>query len=87
MEELIRYTRALMLLQLSALQAAAARGEVAPVKPELVLSQAGFTAREIAEMLDKTPAAVAKAISRARSGRRENATLMESTAEHGDSNV
>ncbi len=87
MEELIRYMRAVMLIQLSSLQAAAARGEVPGIKPELVLSQAGFSAREIGEMLGKSSAAVAKAISRARSSRRESITETAGTAEYGEDNV
>jgi DNA-directed RNA polymerase specialized sigma24 family protein len=61
MEELVKYLRALVLLQVQAMS-----GDEAPVKVEITLSRAGFSAREIAEMTGKTQAAVAKAISRAR---------------------
>ena len=67
MEELIKYMRALVLLQLQAAPATPAGGPApAGAKAELLLARAGFAHREIAEMLGKTPAAVAKAISRAK---------------------
>lgn len=72
MEELLRYTKALMLLQLQSVQQLAATREEFQFRPELLLADAGFGSREIAIMLDKTPAAVAKAISRARAARKNN---------------
>lgn len=72
MEELLRYMRAMVMLQLHSAQTASGRGDAGlPFKPEVLLADAGFSAREIATMLDKTPAAVAKAISRGRSVRRQ----------------
>jgi hypothetical protein len=61
MDELIRYLRALVLLQLH--QGADGTGAL---KPEALLALAGFTHREIGAMLGKNPAAVAQAVSRAR---------------------
>jgi DNA-directed RNA polymerase specialized sigma24 family protein len=60
--DLLRYTKALVLLQLQSLT------ESEPVKPEVLLSRVGLSAREIAEMLGKNPGAVAKAIQRAEKG-------------------
>ena len=57
--ELIRYTRALLVLQVQALGKTEDQ-----VKPETLLARAGLSAREIAELLGKNPAAVAKAIQR-----------------------
>jgi hypothetical protein len=70
-EELAKYLKALVLLQLHSAPFApnGASGSGAtptPSKPEVLLSRAGFTHREIADLLGKTPTAVAKAISRAR---------------------
>lgn len=70
MDELVRCMRAMLMLQLQTAQASAARGEGPAFKPELLLAEAGFAAREIASMLGKSPAAVAKAISRGRAARR-----------------
>lgn len=61
MDELIKYVRALVILQLQQMA-----GEGASQKPELLLSDAGFSHAEIAEMLKKKPGAIAKSISRAR---------------------
>jgi DNA-directed RNA polymerase specialized sigma24 family protein len=58
--ELVKYARALLLLQLQALNKTDD-----PVKPELLLSRAGLNAREIADLLGKNSGAVAKAIQRA----------------------
>jgi DNA-directed RNA polymerase specialized sigma24 family protein len=75
MEELIKYLRAMVFLQVQALS-----GGEAFQKPELLLSRAGLTAREIAEALGKNQAAVAKAIERAKKASRtaitESATLL-----------
>lgn len=60
--ELLRYTKALVLLQLQSLT------ESEPAKPEVLLSRVGLSAREIAEMLGKNPGAVAKALQRAGKG-------------------
>jgi DNA-directed RNA polymerase specialized sigma24 family protein len=58
--ELVKYTKALVLLQLQTL----GRPDE-PVKPEILLSRAGLNAREIAELLGKNSGAVAKTIQRA----------------------
>jgi DNA-directed RNA polymerase specialized sigma24 family protein len=60
MKALVRYTKALLALQVQALNKTED-----PVKPEIVLARAGLAAREIAELLGKSPAAVAKALQRA----------------------
>jgi DNA-directed RNA polymerase specialized sigma24 family protein len=65
MEELVKYMRAMVVLQLQALP-----NDEASQKPELLLSRAGFTAREIADILGKNQAAVAKAIERAKKASR-----------------
>jgi DNA-directed RNA polymerase specialized sigma24 family protein len=67
MEELVKYLRASVLLQI---QATLDPDEVA--KPEVILARAGFSHKEIAELLDKNAAAVAKAISRDRAGRKRS---------------
>jgi DNA-directed RNA polymerase specialized sigma24 family protein len=61
MEELEKYLRALVLLQLDA-----QRQEGEARNPMLLLSQAGFANPEIAELLDKNTGAVQKAVERAR---------------------
>jgi DNA-directed RNA polymerase specialized sigma24 family protein len=70
MDELLRYMKAMVLLQLDMAQRQAADSKGPLFRPELLLAQAGFAARDIATMVDKSPAAVAKAISRARAARR-----------------
>lgn len=62
-EDLVKYTRALLLLQVRSLTKTDD-----PVKPEILLARAGLGAREIAELLGKNAAAVAKAIQRAGKG-------------------
>jgi DNA-directed RNA polymerase specialized sigma24 family protein len=61
--ELVKYTKALLLLQLQGLSKTDD-----PEKPELLLARAGLSAREIAELLGKKSGAVAKAIQRAGKG-------------------
>jgi len=58
--------KAMVFLQLQALAGPDTFG-----KPELLLSKAGFPQREIADLLGKSPAAVAKTISRARAAQRK----------------
>jgi DNA-binding CsgD family transcriptional regulator len=70
-EELVKYMRALVLLQLGVaarVSAGSGAGPAATVRSEVLLARSGFSHREIAEMIGKTPAAVAKAISRAKLG-------------------
>ena len=59
-DELVKATNALLLVQLQALMVEAERD-----KPELVLSRAGYTAKEIAGLVGKKEAAIAKTIQRA----------------------
>jgi predicted transcriptional regulator len=65
MEEMLKYLRALTFLQLQTVT-----GGAAYAKPEWLLERAGFTHKEIAQMLGKTQHAVSKSISRARLGAR-----------------
>ena len=61
MDELVPYLKALVLLQLAAME------QTTPdAKPELLLWKAGFSHKDIAELLGKSYAAVAKSISRAK---------------------
>lgn len=59
-EQLVKLTRAVLLVQLQALTKAEERE-----KPEVVLDRAGFSAREVAKLLNKNQHAVAKALQRA----------------------
>lgn len=72
MEELAKYLKALVLIQLGAAQQRAEREGRSP-KFELLLADAGFSTAEVAQMLGKSPAAAAKAISRGRAARRATA--------------
>lgn len=65
MDEIVKYLKALVILQLNR----QADGTIA--KPELMLHLAGIKNKEIAEMLGKKEAAVAKSISRAKPGAKE----------------
>lgn len=58
-KELLKYTKALLALQIQALDPAEDRA-----KPEILMARAGLTARDIGKLLGKKPAAVAKAIQR-----------------------
>lgn len=77
MDELLRYMRAMVMLQLHVAQVVADDTERAPLRPELLLADAGFSSREISTMLTKSPAAVAKAITRGRASRRGNTEPVE----------
>ncbi|HBB87597.1 MAG TPA: hypothetical protein DC047_08280 [Blastocatellia bacterium] len=61
--EMLKYTRALLLLEVYRLSKSDDSA-----KPEILLARAGLTAREIAELLGKNLAAVAKSIQRAGKG-------------------
>ena len=61
MEELLKYMKALVFLQ-----AQITNGGEKPVKVEFLLARAGMSYAEIAEILGKTEAAVAKAVQRAK---------------------
>ena len=73
MEELVRYARALLLLQLKQVEISAQAGKGTVIRAEVLLADAGFGAREIADLLGKNYAAVAKAVSRARAARGKEA--------------
>ncbi|MGQ0553239.1 MAG: phasin family protein [Planctomycetota bacterium] len=60
-EELIKYMKALTYLQLQT-----SLGREVVGRPEVLLARAGFSHREIGELLGKTTAAVAKTISRSK---------------------
>ena len=60
-DESVKYLKAIMLLQLNQLMDEAER-----MKPEVVLTNAGFVQREIAEFLGKSQPAISKSISRAK---------------------
>ena len=70
MEELAKYLRALLLLQISTLPEDTAKSGRAVPKVDVLLADAGFSQKEISDMLGKSGAAVAKAIYRARAARR-----------------
>jgi DNA-binding MarR family transcriptional regulator len=61
--ELLKYTKALVSLQIHALNIS---GQLN--KPEVLLSRVGLSARDIAEILGKNPGAVTKALQRAGKG-------------------
>lgn len=85
-EELIKYLRALVLLELWNAQQNAQRTGGAGPKVELLLAESGFAAKEIADFLGKSPAAVAKAISRGRLARR-TAQTNDLSGSQGDVDV
>jgi hypothetical protein len=60
LKEVAKAAKALLLVQLNAQSAPADRE-----KPEVLLARAGFVAREIAALVGKSQAAVAKALQRA----------------------
>lgn len=62
---MIKYLKALTFLQLQAMT-----GGSAYRKPELLLERAGFTHKEIANILGKSHTAVAKTVSRAKTATR-----------------
>jgi hypothetical protein len=71
--------RALVFLQLQSLT-----GEDTFGRPELLLAKAGFPQKEIADLLGKTPAAVAKTISRARAAQRKTGAVGDSADVGGE---
>lgn len=83
MEELVRYARALLMLQLKQVEMSAQAGKGPAIRAEVLLADAGFAAREIADLLGKNYAAVAKAVSRARATRGKE-TADENGAAGGD---
>jgi DNA-directed RNA polymerase specialized sigma24 family protein len=58
--DLVRYTKVLVAIQIQAIS----KNED-PVKPEILMARAGLPAKEIAELLGKSPDAVKKIIQRA----------------------
>lgn len=83
MEELIKYLRAMVQLQLLEAQTIAEREGRIP-KFELLLADAGFGNAEVAQMLGKTVGAAAKAISRGRAARRGLADVVDSQPEQAN---
>ncbi len=63
MEELLKYAKALVALQVYSLKSEEDR---ARVKLDLLLAKAGFTTKEVAALLGKSHAAAQKAVSRAK---------------------
>lgn len=88
MEELTRYMRAMVLLQLHIAQLLSEQRGGPALKAEAMLADAGIPTKEIAVMLGKSPVAVAKAISRARAARRPdgNAVATDPLTGSGDPN-
>jgi hypothetical protein len=80
MEEMVKYLRAMVQLQLLEAQAIGEREGRVP-KFELLLADAGFSNAQVAEMLGKTVGAAAKAISRGRAARRGLADVAEPQTE------
>lgn len=66
MDELIKYMKALVFLQVQALAGNSAFG-----KPEMLLHKAGFNNREIGEMLGKNENAVKQSLFRAKKNAKE----------------
>jgi hypothetical protein len=67
MEQMVKYLKALTFLQLQTVT-----GGSAYRKPEQLLERAGFTHKEIGEILGKTAMAVAKTLSRAKAAAKED---------------
>jgi DNA-directed RNA polymerase specialized sigma24 family protein len=82
-EELVRYARALLLLQLKQVEMSAHTGKGPIIRAEILLADAGFGVQETADLLGKKYAAVAKAVSRARATRGKE-TADENGATGGD---
>jgi DNA-directed RNA polymerase specialized sigma24 family protein len=80
MEEMVKYLRAMVQLQLLEAQAIAER-EGRAQKFELLLADAGFSNADVAQMLGKTVGATAKAISRGRAARRGLADMADTQPE------
>jgi hypothetical protein len=66
MDEMVKYLKALTFLQLQTVT-----GGAAFQKPELLLERAGFTHKDIADMLGKSANAVTKTIIRAKAQTKE----------------
>ena len=66
MEEMVKYLRALTFLQLQSIT-----GGAAYQKPELLLERAGFSHKEIADILGKSANAVTKTLLRAKAQAKE----------------
>jgi hypothetical protein len=69
-EELAKYLRAMLLLNIRTAQHAAERSGLGALKIELLLADSGFSNKEIADLLGKSFASVAKAVTRGRAARR-----------------
>ncbi len=70
MEELVKYLRALVLFEI---QTRTDPDEAD--KPEMVLHRAGFSNKEIGDLLNKNPASIAKAISRDKAARKRTVAI------------
>ena len=79
MEEMIRYLKALVVLQAAMME----HVEGGP-KPEVLLHRAGFGIQEIADVLDRSYAAVAQTLSRERRAKRHGATRHKLVSEAHD---
>lgn len=82
MDELVKYLKALVYLQVQTMS-----GGEAFQKPELLLNRAGLTAREIADILGKNPAAVAKAIERAKKAARTIETVETTSRQEEETTI
>ena len=71
MEEMIKYLRALVFLELEKQTGSAF------AKPELLLEKSGFAHKEIAEILGKKIGAVSKTISRAKKSQNDGESTNE----------
>jgi DNA-directed RNA polymerase specialized sigma24 family protein len=85
MEELAKYLRAMLQLDIWTAQQNAERNGTTPPRLELVLADSGFSTKEIADLLGKSVVAVSKAVSRARSARK-SAQRDESSVGEGGAN-
>jgi DNA-directed RNA polymerase specialized sigma24 family protein len=85
MEELAKYLRALLLLDIHRTQKLAQSAD-SLLRIELLLSDAGFSHQEIAGLVGKKVPAVSKAISRARAVRPQGLDDADTNGEKGDSN-
>lgn len=70
MEELAKYLKALLMLDVWRSQMESQRNGSSAIKLELLLADSGFSNKEVADLLGKSVAAVAKAISRGRATRK-----------------
>jgi hypothetical protein len=84
MDEMVKYLKALLLLGIAKAQRDGERGD-GNAKLEVLLADSGFAHAEIATILGKTQAAVAKAVSRARQSRK--VPTADASLDGGNENV